>query len=121
MNFRLEINCDNAAFMPADPSTQDADAQHEACAAQVALILADVAKHVANGNTRRNLIDTNGNSCGSFEFVKDATYRIVRFYKDPDKESEVVEEGLSFDAAKRHCENPATSGSDWFDGFQKED
>ena len=65
---------------------------------------------------------------------EDATYEIVRFYKDG-HEPEVVERGLSRDEAKEYCEDDETSSKtcekpenvkrteekgEWFCGFQAE-
>jgi hypothetical protein len=54
------------------------------------------------------------------------TYRIVRYYQDPDKKSEVMKSGLSMGAARFHCVQPETKGTDadgfaWFDGFESEE
>lgn len=48
-----------------------------------------------------------------------STYQIIRFRYDAP--NEVIREGLTLEEAKEHCEDPATSGEGWFDGFQKED
>jgi len=48
------------------------------------------------------------------------TYKIVRFYKDEDKESEIIKEGLTMEEAKEHCSSPDTEGDGWFDGFEEE-
>lgn len=56
------------------------------------------------------------------------TYRIVRFYRD--RENEVLQTGVTLEAAKAHCNNtesssktahdPDLSKGPWFDGFQNE-
>ena len=51
------------------------------------------------------------------------TYQIRRFYENRD--SEIVESGLTLAEAKAHCEDPDTSGicddgTKWFDGFERE-
>ena len=63
------------------------------------------------------------------------TYKITRFYQDPDKASEVVARGLTEEQALAHCNDPETSSStattseaqartkahgEWFDGFDEE-
>lgn len=65
-----------------------------------------------------------------------STYRIVRFYKDPDIPREVVARGLTLEQAQAHCNDPETSSSTatgehakertarkgaWFDGYEDED
>jgi hypothetical protein len=57
MKFRLEIECDNAAF---------SDDPYE----EVALILADAAKHVRRSEWTRSLSDENGNRVGHYEFIE---------------------------------------------------
>lgn len=64
-----------------------------------------------------------------------STYRIVRFYRDPDITRRVIRRGLSLDAAQAHCQDPETSSSTatnktamsrtrrvgpWFDGYEEE-
>ena len=46
------------------------------------------------------------------------TYKIVRyqFYGEP----KVIKRGLTLDEAKEHCNDPKTTGIDWFDGYTKE-
>ena len=48
------------------------------------------------------------------------TYKIVRFYQD-DTPSEVIDTGLSLEAAQAHCNHPTTRGEGWFDGYVEED
>lgn len=72
---------------------------------------------------------------GDKEEVMDKTYMIVRLYQDPDRDSEVLERGLTRAAAQAHCKDPETSSSTasspegltrtekygpWFDGFEEE-
>ena len=47
------------------------------------------------------------------------TYKIIRyqFYGEP----KVIKQGLTIEEAKEHCNDPSTSGIDWFDGFTKEE
>lgn len=47
------------------------------------------------------------------------TYKIIRFKRDA--ENEVLETGLTLEEAQAHCQDPATSGDGWFDGFTIED
>tara|TARA_A100001201_G_C4063201_1_gene193351 strand:- start:380 stop:538 length:159 start_codon:yes stop_codon:yes gene_type:complete len=49
------------------------------------------------------------------------TYKIVRFYKSRYKNSRVIRRGLTLEEAKEHCQDPSTSGLNWFDGFTKEE
>lgn len=46
------------------------------------------------------------------------TYYIKRFYRD--KENEARETGLTLEEAQAHCQDPSTSGEDWFDGYDEE-
>lgn len=48
------------------------------------------------------------------------TYRIQRFYRDPNKESETMQTGLTFQEAREHCNDQTSQGEDWFDGFEVE-
>jgi hypothetical protein len=32
----------------------------------------------------------------------------------------VIKSGLTLEQAQAHCEDPATSGDGWFDGYEKE-
>ena len=50
-----------------------------------------------------------------------STYKIVRYYRDFDKDPEVIETGLTIEEAKTHCNDPSTEGDGWFDGFLQED
>lgn len=59
MTFKLEINCDNAAFM-------EDDHDGYAPAPEIARILREAAMHVQNGSTERKIYDANGNACGQF-------------------------------------------------------
>ena len=47
------------------------------------------------------------------------TYKIVRMYKD-DRPSKIIYRGFTLEQAQAHCQNPNTSGSGWFDGYDKE-
>jgi hypothetical protein len=64
-----------------------------------------------------------------------STYRVMRFYQDHDRESEVVKRGLTLEEAQAHCKNPETSSKTctssvgknrtkrrgpWFEGYTKE-
>lgn len=45
-------------------------------------------------------------------------YKIVRFYQDDNKPSEIIKTGLTLEQAQKHCQDPSTSGDGWFDGFE---
>jgi hypothetical protein len=42
-------------------------------------------------------------------------YNIVRSYKNGTPE--IIEEDVTLAEAQAHCQNPATKGEDWFDGY----
>ena len=49
------------------------------------------------------------------------TYKIIRFYADPDTDSEIIMTGLSLAEAKAWCGRPDTRESGvWFDGYDSE-
>lgn len=48
-----------------------------------------------------------------------AIYKIVRFFSDPRKSRQVIKEGLLYEDARSHCDDPSTSGNGWFDGFTR--
>lgn len=63
------------------------------------------------------------------------TYKIVRFYQNPDTPSEVITTGLTLEQAQEHCNDPETSSrtatgehavartkqyGSWFDGYEEE-
>jgi len=51
-----------------------------------------------------------------------ASYSIVRFHQDdnhPDHGT-VVASGLSLEEARAHCQDDATHGDGWFDGYREE-
>lgn len=47
------------------------------------------------------------------------TYTIIRFFKDDDKPSKIIREGLTLEQAQAHCRREDTHGEDWFDGYEK--
>jgi hypothetical protein len=49
------------------------------------------------------------------------TYRIVRFYRDASRRRRVMARGLSLAEAQAHCNDPATAGEGWFDGYEREE
>lgn len=64
-----------------------------------------------------------------------ATYKVRRFYANPEYASETVETGLTLEQAQAHCQDPETSSSTatsaealertrrygaWFDGYDEE-
>lgn len=65
----------------------------------------------------------------------EATYKIVRMYRNDGQPSRVHMRGLSLEEAQHHCRNPESSSStctgdhpklhtktygEWFDGYEKE-
>lgn len=49
------------------------------------------------------------------------TYKIVRFYADPDTDSEVIKTGLTLEEAQDWCRDPNTREAGvWFDGYDYE-
>ncbi len=47
-------------------------------------------------------------------------YKVLRYYRDENKRTEVVARGYSLAQAKNHCRMRCTQCDDWFDGFTKE-
>ena len=47
-------------------------------------------------------------------------YKIVRFFRERDKPSEVIEHGLTLEQAQEHCQRDDTRGDGWFDGYRRE-
>ena len=48
-------------------------------------------------------------------------YRIVRYYRDEARDSEIVETGLTLGEARAHCTSPASrEPGEWFDGYEVE-
>ena len=41
-------------------------------------------------------------------------------YQD-DRENKVIKRGLTLKQAQTHCQDPATSGDGWFDGYDEDD
>lgn len=52
--------------------------------------------------------------------MSEPTYKIVRFYQDPNLAKYVVETGLTLDEAQEWCSRDDTHGDDWFDGYERE-
>ena len=46
------------------------------------------------------------------------TYRIVRFRFR--KGRKIIKRGISLSEARSHCNDPDTSGDQWFDGYERE-
>ena len=46
------------------------------------------------------------------------TYMIIRFHYK--KANRVIKRGLTLEQAQAHCNDPATEGEGWFDGYEKE-
>ena len=49
------------------------------------------------------------------------TYKIIRYKQGRHQENVVLYTGLTLEQVREHCNNPETSGPDWFDGFTKEE
>ncbi len=45
-------------------------------------------------------------------------YKIIRFRMNED--NEVIERGLTLQEAQEHCQDEATHGKGWFDGYEQE-
>lgn len=47
------------------------------------------------------------------------TFQIIRYWRDPARESEVIQTGLTEAEARQHCQDPTTAdpNREWFDGF----
>jgi hypothetical protein len=48
------------------------------------------------------------------------TYRIVRFYKNGERQVLEQMQGLSLGVAQAHCNDRAMRSDDWFDGYEVE-
>ncbi len=54
------------------------------------------------------------------------SYKIIRFYKDRDKQTRTICSGLTLEEAQLHCSDEKTHKRDkegnvvWFDGYTKE-
>lgn len=46
------------------------------------------------------------------------TYSIIRFYRN--RPNKTIREGLTLEEAQEWCNDPETSGTDWFDGYTEE-
>lgn len=55
---------------------------------------------------------------GDTEVDEEKTYSIIRFARDVGRK--VVKTGLTLDEAREHCNDPATRGEGWFDGYEEE-
>jgi hypothetical protein len=47
------------------------------------------------------------------------TYKIIRFTKSGAQRT--MKRGLTLAEAQKHCNDPATEGETWFDGYMKEE
>ena len=48
------------------------------------------------------------------------TYRIIRVYRpDLAKRSKIVKASVSLEEAQKHCSDPMTSTSQWFDTYER--
>jgi len=50
----------------------------------------------------------------------EATYKVVRFYRDHTRPSKVIMTGLTLEEAQTHCRREDTRGDGWFDGYDEE-
>ncbi len=50
----------------------------------------------------------------------DTTYKIVRLYREVDRESQVIQTGLTLEEAQAHCRDERTSTPEYFDGYMEE-
>ena len=51
----------------------------------------------------------------------DTTYKIVRLYREVDRESQVIQTGLTLEEAQAHCRDERTSTPEiLFDGYMEE-
>lgn len=49
------------------------------------------------------------------------TYKVIRFYQDPDKSPHTIKRGLTLEEAQEHCRRPDTrKEGEWFDGYESE-
>ena len=48
------------------------------------------------------------------------TYKIIRMYRDENRNSRVVKRGLTLEEAQEHCGREDTHGDGWFDGYDQE-
>lgn len=46
-------------------------------------------------------------------------YKIVRMYRDVNKNSRTIKKGLSLKEAQEHCSKSDTRGEGWFDGYEE--
>jgi hypothetical protein len=48
-------------------------------------------------------------------------YKIIRFFRDEDKPSKIIEEGLTLEEAQAHCRDEDThKEGEFFDGYEEE-
>ena len=45
-------------------------------------------------------------------------YLIIRYHRDGP--NQVIKAGVTLEEAQEHCNDPSTSGLDWFDGYVSE-
>jgi hypothetical protein len=69
------------------------------------------AENMKNGRLKDVLIEGNED---------EKTYSIIRFYRDENKEDEVIESGLTKQDAMDHCHQDHSTGDGWFDGWREE-
>jgi hypothetical protein len=49
------------------------------------------------------------------------TYRIIRFRQNEPNFPLADKTGLTLEEAQAHCQDPATRGDGWFDGYEEEE
>ena len=48
-------------------------------------------------------------------------YTVYRYFREYGVDREVIKTGLTLEEAQKHCQDDATSGEGWFDGYAHED
>ena len=52
--------------------------------------------------------------------MTEPTYMIIRFYRDDDRDKQILVRGLTLEQAQAHCRRDDTKGDGWFDGYEEE-
>ena len=47
-------------------------------------------------------------------------YKIIRMYRDLNKQSRTIKKDLSLSEAQDHCGLESTHGDGWFDGYEEQ-
>lgn len=83
--------------------------------------------YIAGNLVIMGAVDSKGETLGlsdeliaslGIEEEDEKTYSIYRYRQG--QERVLIEEGLTLEDVKEHCNNPETSGDGWFDGFREE-